>query len=125
MKADLTTPAPPAPREFSRYHALCSVHRAAILEAARRMSIGELFNARDSYERRSQVLGFVETVTAHTKAGSIPAYVAAEIFPLVMFHHFEDIDVYSEILSAHSAWVADNLDILGEDELDREVDAFS
>jgi len=119
---DLTTP---APREFSRYHALCSVHRAAILSAARDMSIGELFGTRDNYERRTQVLAFVAAVTAHTISGSIPAHVAAEIFPLIMFHRFADVEVYSEILAAHSAWVADKLDILGDDELDREVKAFA
>lgn len=119
---DLTTP---PPREFSRYHALCSVHRAAILSAARKMSIGELFSSRDTYERRTQVLAFVETVTAHTISGSIPAYVAAEVFPFVAFYHFDDLEVYSEILAAHSAWVADNLDIIDDDDLDREVKAFA
>lgn len=108
-----------------KYHNLCSVHRRSILDAARKTSIGELFGTRDSYERRTKVLAFVEAVTAHTISGNLPARVAAEIFPLTRFHHYDDIGVYSEILAAHSEMIADERNILDGDELDREVAAFA
>lgn len=108
-----------------RYHNLCSVHRRSILDAACKTQVGELFGANDGDDRRPFVHRFVEIVMICRVYDAIPAQLAAEIFPMLSFWNFDDVGVYSEILTAHSEFMADERGIPDGDALDREVAAFA